>query len=427
MPASTSPPVIRLEGIGKKYRLGTTASPSTLRDVIADAPRRLARERREVRPRDFWALKDVDLEVSAGERLGIIGRNGAGKSTLLKIVAGITTPTMGRGSIHGRVGALLEVGAGFHPELTGRDNIMLSAAVLGLRRREIRSRMDEIVEFAGVAKFLDTPVKRYSSGMYLRLAFAVAAHLEPDILLVDEVLAVGDAEFQRKCLGRMEEMGASGRTVVFISHSMPAVLRLCERVMLLDQGEVAACGSPSEVISAYMQGSRESSAERSWDRQTAPGDDVVRLRSVAVRIDGKPADEIEIGESFSIELSYWHLGENPDRRPTANLHVHNEDGVLVFITADSADTRWRTTPRVPGLVTATCAIPGHFLSEGRFFVNAVVSTLNPTEIHVEEIDAVSFVVVDRSGDAGARGEWVGDFPGVVRPLLPWRVEQEPSD
>ena len=229
---------IRAEGIGKRYRIGATQGVGryrSLREDISELASRRGRKQERAK-RDFWALKDVSFEIKAGETVGIIGRNGAGKSTMLKILARITPPTSGRGETHGRVGSLLEVGTGFHPELTGRENIMLSAAIMGMRRAEVQTRFDEIVEFADLAKFLETPVKRYSSGMYMRLAFSVAAHLEPEILLVDEVLAVGDAEFQKKCLGRMEELSGTGRTVLFVSHSMPSVLRLCPRVMLLDGG-----------------------------------------------------------------------------------------------------------------------------------------------------------------------------------------------
>ena len=231
---------IRADGIGKRYRLGATQGVARYRslreDVAGLVSRRTGGARRAAK--EFWALRDVSFEIRAGETVGIIGRNGAGKSTMLKILARITPPTTGRGVTNGRVGSLLEVGTGFHPELTGRENVMLSAAVMGMRRSEVLSRFDEIVEFSGLSAFLDTPVKRYSSGMYMRLAFSVAAHLEPEILLVDEVLAVGDAEFQKKCLGRMEELGGTGRTVLFVSHSMPSVLRLCPRVILLDGGHV---------------------------------------------------------------------------------------------------------------------------------------------------------------------------------------------
>ena len=257
---------IRAEGIGKRYRLGATqgvARYRSLREEVAGLASKRTRGAGGAATKEFWALKDVSFEIRAGETVGIIGRNGAGKSTMLKILARITPPTTGRGVTNGRVGSLLEVGTGFHPELTGRENIMLSAAVMGMRRSEVLSRFDEIVEFSGLSTFLDTPVKRYSSGMYMRLAFSVAAHLEPEILLVDEVLAVGDAEFQKKCLGRMEELGGTGRTVLFVSHSMPSVLRLCPRVILLDGGHLTADGTGSAVVEEYM-GRGGGAAERAW-------------------------------------------------------------------------------------------------------------------------------------------------------------------
>nr|MBA3737255.1 ABC transporter ATP-binding protein [Actinomycetota bacterium] len=273
---------IRAENIGKRYRIGATQGVARYRSLREDIAELASRRRSKARggQKDLWALKDVSLEIRAGETVGIIGRNGAGKSTLLKILARITPPTSGRGETVGRVGSLLEVGTGFHWELTGRENIQLSAAIMGMRRHEALARFDEIVAFSGLEKFLDTPVKRYSSGMYMRLAFSVAAHLEPEILLVDEVLAVGDAAFQKKCLGRMEELSGTGRTVLFVSHSMPSVLRLCPRVILLDGGHVTADGNSSAVVEEYM-GRGSGGAEREWpDRAAAPGDDRVRLASV---------------------------------------------------------------------------------------------------------------------------------------------------
>src|SRR3954463_3766655 len=243
---------IRVENLSKRYRIGATQGVGRYRSLREEISEGVTRKRRKQEEREFWALKDVSFEVKPGETVGIIGRNGAGKSTVLKILARITPPTSGRGETHGRVGSLLEVGTGFHLELTGRENIQLSAAIMGMSRADVQKRFDGIVEFADLARFLETPVKRYSSGMYMRLAFSVAAHLEPEILLVDEVLAVGDAAFQKKCLGRMEELGGSGRTVLFVSHSMPSVIRLCPRVILLDGGSLTADGTAPIVIDEYM-------------------------------------------------------------------------------------------------------------------------------------------------------------------------------
>src|SRR3954449_10001229 len=278
----TSEPAIRVQGLGKRYRLWTGDQPTTLSDRISrvtDAFRRRAHEEHHPARREIWALKDVSFDVAPGEVLGVIGRNGAGKSTLLKVLTRITAPTSGRAAIRGRVSSLLEVGTGFHPELTGRENVFLNGAILGMKRREIIRKLPDIVEFSGIDQFMDTPVKRYSSGMYVRLAFSVAAHLEPEIMLVDEVLAVGDAEFQRRCLGRMESFSGTGRTVLFISHNMQTINQLCDRVMWLDEGRVAEVGDPSQVVTHYLHStSYASSAHISWpDDESAPGDELVRL------------------------------------------------------------------------------------------------------------------------------------------------------
>lgn len=421
--SSEASTAVHLDGIGKRYRIGEARGMGTyrtLRDV-------LARGRPDRTPhREHWALRNVSLSVAPGERVGLIGRNGAGKSTLLKVISRITRPTEGRGMVHGRVGSLLEVGTGFHPELTGRDNILLSGVILGMHRREVWSKLDQIVEFAGVSRFLDTPVKRYSSGMYLRLAFAVAAHLDSDVLLIDEVLAVGDAEFQKKCLGRMAEIGEEGRTVLFVSHSMPAVLRLCPRVVLLDAGGVAADGGSQSVVRAYMDAGGGSAAERTWeDAATAPGDGLVRLASVRVLVDGRTTDEVDIRRPVEIEVEYLRSGSEPSLRPSVNLHLTNEDGVKLFVTNDFTEQAWKEFPGTAGRVTSRCRIPGNFLAEGRIFVAAAVSTYNPTVVHVLEYDAVSFQVIDRSEGDGVRGPYVNEWPGVVRPLLDWSVEWQP--
>jgi homopolymeric O-antigen transport system ATP-binding protein len=416
---------LRVEGIGKRYLLGASrgarSNYRSLRDELSRGLRRV-RPNAGVQNRTLWALRNVSFQIGTGERVGIIGRNGAGKSTLLKILSQVTAPSEGRMEIQGRVGSLLEVGTGFHPELTGRDNILLNGAILGMSHREIRSKIGEIVAFAGVEAFLDTPVKRYSSGMYLRLAFAVAAHLEPDLFLVDEVLAVGDAEFQRKCLGRMETIGASGRTVLFVSHSLPAVLRLCDRVILLDRGGVAADGSPQEVVRAYLDSGLGSAAERIWDRpDEAPGDDLVRLRSVRLRSENRVTEEVDIRRPVQVEVEYSHLPSDSTLRPSVNLHLSNEEGILLFITGDLINLPWRSTPRAAGIVRAVCTIPGNFLAEGRHDVLVAITTYNPTSVHVLERNAVSFQVVDRSDGDGVRGEYVNDYPGVVRPMLDWEV------
>ena len=416
---------IRAEGIGKRYRIGATQGVGRYRSLREDIAGLASKKRGREEKRDFWALKDVSFDVNAGETVGIIGRNGAGKSTLLKILARITPPTSGRGKTFGRVGSLLEVGTGFHPELTGRENIMLSAAIMGMSRAEVLSRFDDIVEFSGLSTFLDTPVKRYSSGMYMRLAFSVAAFLEPEILLVDEVLAVGDADFQKKCLGRMEQLGGSGRTVVFVSHSMPSVLRLCPRVILLDAGHLAADGTGSRIVEEYM-GRGGGSASREWpDREAAPGDALVRLASVRV-LDpqGEPVPEIDIRQPVIVETNYWHLSDDASFRPSVVLRVSNFEGALLFVTADFNNRAWRNSVRHRGFVKSRCQIPGNFLSEGGVMIDVAVATVSPFTVHARESDAVAFHVIDPSDGDGVRGDWVGDYPGFLRPMLEWHVSED---
>jgi lipopolysaccharide transport system ATP-binding protein len=301
---------ITTQALSKSYRIGELHSAyGTLRDSLSGAARRLARGERGRHYEEIWALRDVSFDVPEGQVLGIIGKNGAGKSTLLKILTRITTPTSGQVEIRGRVGSLLEVGTGFHPELTGRENVFLNGSVLGMKRQEIQRKYDEIVEFSGVERFIDTPVKRYSSGMSVRLAFAVAAHLEPEILLIDEVLAVGDAEFQRKCLGRMEDLSDSGRTIVFVSHQMQAVAQLCDRAILLEKGSVALDGPSSDVVAWYLQEVGGSTSASVWpDPETAPQDEFVRLRSIRVVDErGDTVDAHDVRRPVGIEIAFTIL------------------------------------------------------------------------------------------------------------------------
>jgi lipopolysaccharide transport system ATP-binding protein len=426
---------IRVEGLGKRYRIGASQAPyRTLRETLVDlasAPaKRIARSlaRGATAPLDntIWALKDVSFEVKQGEVVGIIGRNGAGKSTLLKILSRITKPTEGHVELLGRVGSLLEVGTGFHPELTGRENIYLNGAIYGMRRVEIERRFDEIVAFAEIDKFLDTPVKHYSSGMYVRLAFAVAAHSEPEILLVDEVLAVGDSRFQRKCLDKMEEVGKESRTVLFVSHNMPAITRLCERVILLDEGGAVQDGPSHQVVRAYLRSGLGTSAAREWPSTgSAPGDHVVRLCAVRVRTeDGRTCEAVDIRKPVGIEMSF-EVAE-PGHVLLPNFHFFNEDGTCVFIASDS-DPAWRRRPRPTGRYLSTAWIPGNFLSEGSIVVGAAMSTFNPVVVHFYEQDAVAFQVVDSLDGDSARGDYAGPMPGVVRPMLRWSTEIRATD
>src|ERR687885_144644 len=311
---------IDVVGLSKQYRIGQMHSAiDTLRDHLMHGLRTLRTGRT---PREhIWALDDVSFEVREGEVLGIIGRNGAGKTTLLRILSRITEPTRGYADVTGRVGSLLEVGTGFHTELTGRENIFLNGAILGMRRSEIVRKFDEIVEFSGIEKFIDTPVKRYSSGMFVRLAFSVAAHLEPEILIVDEVLAVGDADFQRRCLGKMESFGQSGRTVLFVSHSMPTIARLCPRLILLDRGRVVDDGPAERVIGHYLHGEQGTAARRAWPAEQAPGDEYARLRSARVLDSaGTTSDVVDVADEVGIELTFDVLSDERAVFPWIDLY-----------------------------------------------------------------------------------------------------------
>jgi lipopolysaccharide transport system ATP-binding protein len=371
----------------------------------------------------IWALDGVSFQINHGEVVGIIGRNGAGKSTLLKVLSRITRPTRGYVDLYGRVGSLLEVGTGFHAELTGRENIYLNGSILGMRKAEIVRKFDEIVAFAEVGKFLDTPVKRYSSGMYVRLAFAVAAHLEPEILLVDEVLAVGDAGFQRKCLNKMQEVGQQGRTVLFVSHNMAAITRLCERTILLENGRVAADGPSYQVASMYLQSGLGTTAAREWSEHDSPGDSVARLRAVRVRTEaGRVEDAHDIRQPIGVEMEFDVLEEG--RVLVPNFHFFNEEGLCVFVAHDT-DPTWRRKPRPVGRYSSTAWIPGNFLAEGSMVVGAAVSTHDPVVVHFYERDAVAFQVVDNTDGDTARGDYAGHMPGVVRPMLRWTNKYTP--
>ena len=432
---------IKVENISKCYRIGVKEQ---MHDSIASAmvdfiksPIRNYRNYRSlyrfdhINPGDtesssdvFWALNDVSFEVKRGEVIGIIGSNGAGKSTILKILSKITDPTNGRAEIRGRVSSLLEVGTGFHPELTGRENVYLNATILGMKKKEVDRKFKHIVDFSGVEKFIDTPVKRYSSGMKVRLAFSVAAHLEPEILIVDEVLSVGDAEFQKKCLIRMEDVGHEGRTVLFVSHNMPAVARLCSRVILLGEGMVKADGPSSHVISAYLQSDTGTTAARNWPNpEKAPGGEVVRLRSVRVcSRDGSIAETVDIREPMKVEMEYDVLKDGYNLLP--HFRFVNEDNIAVFDTLDN-DPAWQG-PRPKGHYVSTTWIPGNFLSEGTLFVSCHLVTLHPTTVQFSERQVIAFSVIDIMDGTTARGTWNGPMDGVVRPLLQWHTQYHPN-
>lgn len=420
-----SDPAIRCEGIGKRYRVGQRQRYRSLRDTIADAfrapLRRLtatmnAQSRMDADRVEFlWALKNVSLEVQHGEVLGIIGRNGAGKSTLLKILSRITKPTEGRAEIHGRTGALLEVGTGFHPELTGRENIYLNGAVLGMKKREIERKFDEIVEFSECGRFLDTPVKHYSSGMHMRLAFAVAAHLETEILFVDEVLAVGDAAFQKKCLGKIGDVGRQGRTILFVSHNLVAVDSLCTRAICLHDGKVVMEGPPGSVTSRYLKEWISASTEVLYENiASAPGNEMIRLRRACVRpVNGSPSDPITVRTAFVVEFEYWKLVPRVSLVPAAT--VCNEHGVLIFETI-----KYGSPPAPAGLLRSWFIVPGDLLNNGTHRIRLSFHLGEITEVCFWE-DLLVFEVQDAPGHL--RAAYHDYWPGAVRPNLEWNTEQ----
>jgi lipopolysaccharide transport system ATP-binding protein len=424
---------IQVEHLSKEYRIGVRQTYGTLRDTVSDAMMAPLRRMRKLWQGEasgaaelsetFWALNDVSFEIHRGEVVGLIGRNGAGKSTLLKILSQITEPAAGQVTLYGRVGSLLEVGTGFHGELTGRENIYLNGAILGMRRREVTKKFDEIVDFAEVEQFIDTPVKHYSSGMYLRLAFAVAAHLEPEILLVDEVLAVGDARFQRKCLQKMQDVGQEGRTVIFVSHNMPAITRLCQRALLLEAGQLQHDGPAPQVVGAYMNLGSGTSAMREWlEPVIRSNEDIVRLCAVRVRAhDGSLTDVVDIRHSVGLEMEYKVVHEGYVLMP--HFHVLNEEGTHVFSVHDT-DPLWRRRARPAGRYISTAWIPGNLLAEGMLFVDAALTTLAPDIHQFTERQVVAFQVVDTTEGDAARGDWAGRMKGVVRPLLQWQTQVE---
>ncbi len=432
--------IIKVENLSKRYRIGAKEQGyKTFREAIINgfiAPvRNLAKLQKLTKFKNnpssnnedniIWALKDVSFEVNEGDVLGIIGRNAAGKSTLLKILSRITEPTSGSVEIYGRLSSLLEVGTGFHPELTGRENIFLNGAILGMRKREIGKKFDEIVNFSEIEKFIDTPVKRYSSGMYVRLAFAVAAHLEPEILVVDEVLAVGDIPFQKKCLGKMSDVAKGGRTVLFVSHNMQAIQKLCARVIVLHEGSITIDGPTDEAISKYLRDDIGLKGEQNWsDTNNAPGDNVVRMHAMrVVDRNGNICTNFDVRDPISIEVEYWVLEEG--HRLILQLYFFNEMGHVLFISKDNLNSPWKDTKYPTGHYRSVCHIPGDFLNEGEVFITYGIDTIGTAHLmHATEHDVVRFKVSDRMDPGGVRGnfplQWRHDG---VRPRLLWNVEK----
>ncbi len=408
---------IRVENLSKQYKIGVAKQRhNTLRDQLADALRGLFRrngQRLSARGHEstIWALKDVSFEVRQGEVLGIIGRNGAGKSTLLKILSRITEPTEGRAEIHGRVGSLLEVGTGFHPELTGRENIYLNGTILGMRKAEIHRQFDEIVAFAEIEKFIDTPVKRYSSGMYLRLAFAVGAHLEPEILIIDEVLAVGDAAFQRKCLGRIGHVAQEGRTVLFVTHNMAAVAELCRKAVLLEKGRLVASGQTEEVITRYLSGLADGTGTgKIGGPKVNRG---VMLRQVSIFDQHmKPSSRVDFRFPFSIAIDF--ALSQPLQQLSLWIRLMNQYGVNVVFSWAIFQAAYN-----PGTYVAQGQFPQALLTPGRYYIDVGAEHYKVEEYH-HAFNCLSFDIVNTSPeyDGSTPNEW-----GAVLLQIPWQLQE----
>lgn len=414
---------IRAENLSKQFKIGTAPSRyRTLRDTLTEAlaaPVSWMKGGAGGTKNTIWALKDVSFDIHKGQVVGVIGRNGAGKSTLLKILSRVTEPTTGRAEVRGRVGALLEVGTGFHPELSGRENIYLNGAILGMRRREIDRRFDEIVDFSEVAQFIDTPVKRYSSGMYLRLAFAVAAHLEPEILVVDEVLAVGDAEFQRKCLGKMSDVAQEGRTVLFVSHNMSAVLRLTEEAIVLDKGRMVLRAPTPQAVDYYMAAGFSESGERTWQPDEVPPD-AAPFTPLALRVrspQGKVVDTLRTTDPVTIEFDYKLSAPISGLRVGVYLITLRGEYVFTSFDTDDAGRFEQYAVREAGNYTSRCTIPANLLNEGRYAL-----AVNASVFRIRRYFGDDHVLAINLDGTGAPGKhWNEPRLGPARPALEWEI------
>jgi lipopolysaccharide transport system ATP-binding protein len=415
-------PAIRAEGLGKQYRIGATHhGRQSVREALAKVFSRTPRAE------TIWAVRDLDFDVQRGEALGIVGRNGAGKSTLLKILSRITRPTTGRALLRGRVTSLLEIGTGFHPDLTGRENVFLNGAILGMSRMQIKEKFDAIVAFAEVEQFIDTPVKHYSSGMYMRLAFAVAAHLEPEILILDEVLSVGDASFQQKCQLFIDGIVRRGCTIVLVSHNLQAIANLCSRALYLDRGALAADGPVADVVARYLAQvapKTEGGGECVWpDTGDAPGNDNVRLRAVRVVSEGRAASRVDVRAPLRIEVEYWN--RRPGARIYTSIHLLEQSGVGVLATANLPSFNlgtdaWYGKPQPAGLFRSTCTLPAELLNESRYSISLNIVG------DMARVEVVAHNVLSFDGyDADPSREYDGVVMGVIRPRLAWQTELLP--
>ncbi|KYC39323.1 ABC transporter [Scytonema hofmannii PCC 7110] len=418
--------VIQVENLAKKYVIThqeQAGNYKTFREAMTNAAKFVAsslklngKKESNISREEFWALKDVSFKIHQGDRIGIIGRNGAGKSTLLKVLSRITEPTRGSIRIKGRVASLLEVGTGFHPELTGRENIFLNGAILGMSKLEIQRKFDEIVAFAEIEKFLDTPVKRYSSGMYVRLAFAVAAHLEPEILIVDEVLAVGDAQFQKKCLGKMEDVGKEGRTVLFVSHNMAAIRALCSRALLMRNGQVLLDSEIEAAVSHYLAEDDASDARIVWNKKDAPQSPELRFLEAYILNDrGDYASIIDCRKGYSIAVKYEVL--KPINGLRIGFFMQNSEGIPICGSNDPV--AWQKLERSPGEYTSQCFFPGYVLNAGKYLIcfGSDMPPYNKSLVTTPYCLGLTIEDVEGHGSTNER------LPGIVRPKLEWNIKQ----
>jgi lipopolysaccharide transport system ATP-binding protein len=416
-------PVIKVESLSKRYQIGAVRGHTSLRDTIAAglrAPLHRLMNGKDKPDDTIWALRDVSFEVAPGEVVGIIGRNGAGKSTLLKILSRITKPTKGHVELQGRIGSLLEVGTGFHSELTGRENIFLNGAILGMSKREIEAKFDEIVAFAETEQFLDTPVKRYSSGMTVRLAFAVAAHLEPEILIIDEVLAVGDVAFQKKCLGKMNEVAKHGRTILFVSHDLSAVNALCERAILLHEGALIMNGPTREVTTHYLDTANKLYSPVTWVDFPRGKSDEIELRRTDIEQRGSSTSAIDCREPFTILFEYENRKLLADSR--FFIVIRNSRGDIVFTTSDYDLITEEASNRRVGRFLSEVNVPGGLLKAGSYFATIGADIKNERVIFVEN-DVLDFEVFESGDDTLAERH---KRVGLVAPLLKWQISQPDS-
>lgn len=414
--------VIQVENVSKQYRLGKIGTGTLSHDLKRWWAVTRGKEdpylkigitndrTQKAGSADYaWALRDVTFNVEQGDTVGIIGKNGAGKSTLLKILSKVTAPTLGQMRVKGRIASLLEVGTGFHPELSGRENIFLNGAILGMTKKEISAKFDEIVDFAGVELYIDTPVKRYSSGMYVRLAFGVAAHLEPEILIVDEVLAVGDAEFQRKCLGKMGDVASHGRTVIFVSHNMQAVQSLCKKALYLKAGQVVDYGASAPVINNYLGKEVKNRLNVRWEEEHAPGNDIARVLAARVALPGKDdSDVFTIKDEIDIHIEFVLYKA---METNLSIHVNTAGGLCVF------NSVTHSLPLQPGVHHGVLRIPGNLLNDDIYSIRLfVVRDASATVFRVE--DLLTFEVTETERE----GNWYGKWEGVVRPKLEFTLK-----